>query len=201
MKKRILVQLAHPAYEKSRVNHPLARTIRDLAGVTFRDLYESYPDFDVDVRQEQALLQSHEVVVFQHPFYWYSTPALLKEWQDLVLEHGWAYGEKGTALRGKIWLSVVTTGAREEAYCRDGDNRFSMVELLRPIEQTARLCGVDYLPPFVVHGTHLLSPKEIEIHAADYRDVIEALRDDRLDLEAARGQRRLNLDLGRLLGR
>ena len=66
-----------------------------LRGVTFHDLYELYPDFDVQVEQEQELLISHDMIILQHPFYWYSCPPLLKQWIDLVLEHGWAYGKEG----------------------------------------------------------------------------------------------------------
>jgi glutathione-regulated potassium-efflux system ancillary protein KefG len=196
---RVLILFAHPALEKSRVHRQLARAVSTLAGVTFHDLYEAYPHFDVDVHREQALLVSHDVVVLQHPFFWYSTPALLKQWQDLVLEHGWAYGTGGTALRGKRLLSAISTGGRESAYSPDGLNRFTVRELLAPIEQTARLCGLDVLPPFVVHGTHRMSEGEIEGAAADYRRLIEALRDDRVDIEAVRALPRVNADLERVL--
>jgi len=192
---RVLILFAHPALERSRVNRPLAAAVRGLAGVTFHDLYEAYPDFDVDVRREQGLLTAHDLVVFQHPFYWYSTPALVKQWEDLVLEHGWAYGTGGTALRGKTWLSAVTTGGREAAYQHDGYNRFTIRELLAPLEQTARLCGMQFLPPFVVHGTHRLDQADIDRAAAEYRRAIEALRDDRLDLDAVASQTRLNARL------
>ncbi|MGW8266063.1 MAG: glutathione-regulated potassium-efflux system oxidoreductase KefF [Longimicrobiales bacterium] len=188
----ILILFAHPAFQKSRVNRVLVDEVMDLPGVTFHDLYEAYPVFDIDVAREQELLLAHEVVVFHHPFFWYSTPAILKEWQDLVLEHGWAYGSKGTALRGKTLLSAITTGGREEAYQPDGYNRFTIQQLLAPIEQTARLCGMDYLPPFVAHGTHRMKREEMEAHARDYRRILEALRDRRLDLEAARTVHRLN---------
>jgi glutathione-regulated potassium-efflux system ancillary protein KefG len=173
--------------------------VSTLPGVTFHDLYEAYPHFDVDVRREQALLVSHDVIVLQHPFFWYSTPALLKQWQDLVLEHGWAYGTGGTALRGKRLLSAISAGGRESAYSRDGLNRLTVRELLAPIEQTARLCGLDVLPPFVVHGTHRMSEGDIEGAAADYRRLIEALRDDRVDIEAVRALPRVNADLERVL--
>ncbi len=197
---RVLVLFAHPAFENSRVNRHLAAAVRDLPGVTFHDLYEAYPDFDVDVRREQALLLEHDTLVLQHPFYWYSTPALVKQWEDLVLEHGWAYGTGGHALRGKRWLSAITTGGREEAYQPDGHNRFTMRQLLAPIEQTAHLCGMTFLPPFVVHGTHRLDATQIAEAARDYRYVVEALRDDRLDVAALAGLPRLNLDLAALLG-
>ena len=195
----VLVLFAHPAFQRSRVNRALVDAVRDLDGVTLHDLYEVYPDFHIDVRAEQRLLTEHEAVVFQHPFFWYSTPAILKEWQDLVLEHGWAYGSQGTALRGKTMLSVITTGGRESAYQTEGHNRFTMRELLAPIEQTARLCGMEYLPPFVVHGTHRMEGEEMETHGADYRRVLEALRDNSLDWDAARSARRLNQYLDRLI--
>ncbi len=86
----LLVLFAHPAFHKSRVNRVLTRFVKETEGVTFHDLYEAYPDFHIDVAREQALLVRHDVIVFHHPFFWYSTPAILKEWQDLVLEHGWA---------------------------------------------------------------------------------------------------------------
>jgi glutathione-regulated potassium-efflux system ancillary protein KefG len=195
----ILILFAHPALEKSRVNRHLVEAVCELEGVTFIDLYDAYPEFDVDVRREQELLLAHEIFVLQHPFYWYSTPALFKQWQDLVLEHGWAYGSEGTALHGKMALSVITTGGKEEAYQSDGHNRFTMKQLLAPIQQTANLCGVEYLPPFLVHGTHSLTLEQIAAHASDYRRVIEALRDGTLDIEKARRQPRLNLDIDEIV--
>ena len=150
---KVLILFAHPAYSKSRVNRLLLEASRGVEGVTVHDLYAVYPDFDLDVKREQELLLAHERNVLHHPFYWYSTPAILKEWQDLVLEHGWAYGRGGTALQGKWLMNAITTGGGEKAYRRDGHNRFTMRELLAPLEQTARLCGKEYLAPFVAHGT------------------------------------------------
>jgi len=189
----VLVLFAHPALEKSRVNRPLLAAARGVDGVHVHDLYEAYPDFHIDVGREQTLLVEHDVVVLQHPFYWYSTPALVKEWFDLVLEHGWAYGRKGTALRGKRLLNVVTTGGREDAYCEAGRNRFTVRQLLAPVEQTARLCGMRYLPPFVVHGTLAIDADEVDAHVADYRRLLEGLRDDTLALDHA-PEHRLNAD-------
>jgi glutathione-regulated potassium-efflux system ancillary protein KefG len=191
----ILLLFAHPALQSSRVNSALVEAVRELPGVRFHDLYETYPEFDVDVAREQALLQAHRAIVLQHPFYWYSVPPLAKQWLDLVLEHGWAYGHEGTALHGKLFLSTITTGGGESAYARGGYNRFTMRELLAPLEQTVCLCGMEYLPPFVVHGTHALEGEGIARHAADYRRALLALRDGRLDLERARCLTRLNADL------
>lgn len=174
---QVLILFAHPALEKSRVNRRLVAAVESLDGVTFHDLYEEYPDYDVDIRREQALLEAHDLVVLHHPFFWYSVPPLLKQWIDLVLEHGWAYGSRGTALVGKRLLSAISTGGREEAYRHGGYNRFTMRQLLAPIEQTFVLCGMEYLPPFVVHGAHGMTAGEIEEHASRYRRTVEALRD------------------------
>lgn len=46
----------------------------------------------IDTPYEQALLREHDVIVFQHPLYTYSCPALLKEWLDRVLSRGFASG-------------------------------------------------------------------------------------------------------------
>jgi glutathione-regulated potassium-efflux system ancillary protein KefG len=149
--------------------------LTDLPGVTVHDLYEAYPDLDIDAAHEQALLAAHDAFVWQHPFYWYSTPAILKEWQDIVLAYGWAYGPGGTALAGKRFLQAVSTGGAKEAYGRDGRNRFTVEELLAPVDATMHLCGVERLPPFVVHGANRLAPTQIDDAAAAWRARVAAL--------------------------
>ncbi|MBC8068391.1 MAG: NAD(P)H-dependent oxidoreductase [Deltaproteobacteria bacterium] len=191
-RRRILVQFAHPVLERSQVNRPLLETVRRVDGVTVNDLFVEYPTLSIDVEREQRLLLEHDVIVFHHPFYWYSTPAILKQWQDMVLEHGWAYGPGGTQLTGKITFNLVTTGGPASAYAREGYNRFTVRELLAPWEQTANLCHMRFLAPYVAHGS-LRPVAEIGIdgHRANYRDLVEALRDGRLDLERAAAAQQL----------
>ncbi len=200
MKRRILVLFAHPSIERSEVNGPLAQATARVAGVTLVDLYAEYPDFQIDVDREQARLLEHDVVVFMHPLYWYSTPAILKEWQDLVLEHDFAYGSKGTALHGKIFLSALTAGGLESAYQARGFNHFTIRELLQPFEQTAALCGMIYLPPFALFGARTAADEgRTEAHVADWVRVLEALRDGKLDIEQARDLPKLNVNLDALI--
>ncbi len=196
---RVLILFAHPAFEKSRVNRRLVDAIKDLEGITFHDLYEAYPELHIRVEREQALLEQHDVVVLQHPFFWYSTPAMLKEWEDLVLQHGWAFGKDGTALQGKKILNAITAGGRESAYQPKGYNHFTIRQLLAPIEQSFRLCGMEYLPPFVAHGTHGMGHEVMDRHADEYRRFIIALRDDTLNWSALAGLERVNADLDALI--
>ncbi len=189
---RILILFAHPAYQSSRANRHMVAAVRDLEGVMFRDLYELYPDFTIDVVEEQRLLVAHDVIVFHHPFYWYSCPALLKEWMDLVLEHGFAYGKGGAALEGKRLITVTTTGGSRDAYHREGHNHFEIQDFLAPFEQTANLCGMRYLPPYVVHEANRSSIEDMQRHAVGYRSVIEGLRDGTLDFLKVRSGAYLN---------
>lgn len=175
--RKVLVLYAHPAHRRSRVNATLVASIADLPGVTVHDLYETYPDFAIDVDREQALLAEHDAVVCQHPFFWYSAPAIVKEWLDLVLEHGWAYGRHGHALDGKLWMQAVSVGGRDAAYRPEGFNRWSVEELLRPFEATANLCRMVWQKPFVIHAVHLAEAADIGASAEAYRARILALRD------------------------
>ena len=157
-----------------------------MEGITFHDLYQSYPEFDIDVKHEQELLEQHQIIVLHHPFFWYSTPAILKEWQDLVLEHGWAYGSAGNALKDKICFNVVTTGGGKEAYSQKGYNNYTIRQLLAPIEQTTRLCKMIYLPPFVVHGTNSITAESIEQHRKELHQILKELQQNNLLLEQLR---------------
>lgn len=177
---RVLILFAHPALEKSRVHAVLLRHTRHLDKVTLHDLYEEYPDFDINVKREQALLLGHDVIIWQHPFYWYSSPAIIKQWEDLVLEHGWAYGAEGRMLTGKRIFNAISCGGSLEAYQPNGRNRFTIRQLLAPFDQTAMLCRMQYMPPFVVPGTHKLKPADIELYALQYEQLVLALVNDRL---------------------
>jgi glutathione-regulated potassium-efflux system ancillary protein KefG len=173
MKPAILIIFVHPYPRKSRVNRAMIEAVKDLSHITVHDLYESYPDFNIDVRYEQALLLRHQVLVVQHPMYWYSCPALLKEWQDVVLEYGFAYGPTGTALQGKEWVQVISMGNPANTYRREGRNRFTVEEFLRPFEQTAHLCGMIYRTPFLVQGVFQVSPGQVAHYAGNYRDFLD----------------------------
>ena len=175
---RVLIVFAHPALEKSRVHRRLVASVPHDDRVTFHDLYEQYPAFDIRIEHEQRLLLEHDVIVLQHPLYWYSGPPLLKEWLDLVLEHGWAYGSEGDALDGKVMLQAISAGGQASAYCEEGYNRYTIRQYLRPFEGTARLCGMRYLPPWVVFGTHRLAEADIEAWADAWSRTVSWLADE-----------------------
>ena len=196
MARRILILFAHPVFERSLTNRALVEAAQALDGVTVHDLYETYPTMHISVAREKALLLANDVIVFQHPFYWYSAPPIVRQWQDLVLEYGWAYGKGGTALRGKLTLNAISTGGPAQAYEPQGHNRFTLRQFLAPFDQTAHLCGMRFLAPFVVHGAlRQETPEELRANAAAYVELLVALRDETLDIERAAAAPKLERDV------
>jgi glutathione-regulated potassium-efflux system ancillary protein KefG len=178
---RVLILFAHPRLERSRSNKALLAALPRHADITFHDLYEHYPDFNVDVAREQALLLDHDIIVWHHPLYWYSAPPLLKQWIDLVLSFGWAYGPGGAALKGKTLFQVVTSGGVDESYTMDGFHASTLVQFLRPMQRTVTLCGMTWLHPFAVHGTHRLSEEALRAVALQYGELLLGFAEGRLD--------------------
>jgi glutathione-regulated potassium-efflux system ancillary protein KefF len=173
----VYVLAAHPNWRESRVNRRLLEQAQGLPGVQVQDLYERYPDYDVDVSTEQANARAAQLIVLLHPIQWYSMPALMKLWMDEVLRYGWAYGPSGTALQGKdLWL-VASTGGPEESYHPQGYNRYFFDAFLPPYEQTAVLCGMRFLPPLLLHGAHRAEPAQVQAHAEVFRQRLSTYPD------------------------
>ena len=190
---RILVYFAHPAQERSEVNLPMYRAAKEHAYVTAVDLYGEYPKGHINAEKEQARLRTHDVIIFLFPLYWYSTPGILKNWQDLVLEYGFAYGAEGKALAGKTFLCAVSAGGPELAYHADGFNHFSIRELLRPLEQMARFCRMQFIAPFMFFGARTaLELQRVDQHVALWSTLLDTLVANELDLDAAMQPETLN---------
>ncbi|WP_426105708.1 NAD(P)H-dependent oxidoreductase [Massilia sp. TSP1-1-2] len=164
MRKNILVLYAHPSAHLSRVNARLAEAARAVEGVQVHALYDTYPDFYIDVAREQTLVAAADIVVFLHPIQWYSMPSLLKEWVDAVLLPGWAYGAGGHALDGKLYWLVATTGSAADAYSAAGPHGRSFDAYLAPFAQTAAVCGMRWELPHILHGAHHASEAQVQAH-------------------------------------
>lgn len=190
--KKVLILFAHPRFEKSKTNRALLHGIDQQDGVTLNDLYEQYPDFNIDVEREKELLVRHDVIIWHYPLYMYGAPAMLKHWMDLVLEYGWAHGSQGNALKDKIVFNALTAGGARDSYGADQHNRFTIREFLVPSEQTALLCKMIYLPPFVVHSTHLLTDSQLASHTTLYHQLMNRLAEGGLPISAIRKHDYLN---------
>ncbi|CAH6991928.1 glutathione-regulated potassium-efflux system ancillary protein KefG [Vibrio chagasii] len=201
-KNRVLVLFAHPSQHRSEANKPLFEQAKCIDGVTCVDLYAEYPTFKINIDREQKRLLDHDIIIFQFPLYWYSTPAILKEWQDLVLEYGFAYGTDGNELEGKKFLCSITAGGKEDAYQTDGYNHFTIRELLHPLEQTAALCGMEYLAPYALFGSRTaLEESRITGHVERYKFLLESLVAGNIDYKKAKKAAKLNHYLDEIINK
>jgi glutathione-regulated potassium-efflux system ancillary protein KefF len=173
----ILIIHAHPYPSRSRATHALLQVALTLPEVTVHSLYERYPDFDIDIAAEQAALSQAALTVWLHPLYWYSVPGMMKHYFDKVLALGWAYGGKssdksedsGRALHGKHCLWAPSTGGDGEAYSTHGIHEHEFANFVKPMEMTARFCGMFWQPPFAVHGAHVISDDELSAKADAFK--------------------------------
>ena len=106
--------------------------------------------------------------------YWYSCPPLLKEWEDLVLTYGWAYGTQDDALKGKELMLAVSVGSAEENYHHEGEFGYTVDELLVPFKATSSLIGTIYRKPFILTGVSSdMSDQNLEKAAKDYLSCLQ----------------------------
>jgi putative NADPH-quinone reductase len=175
--KNILVLLAHPSIEGSIVNSALFNAAVDHESVTAINLYKEYPDFNINAKKEQKRLLDHDVIIFLFPTFWYSTPALLKEWQDKVLEYGFAFGSTGNKLLGKKLLCVTSTGSPISAYQNRLNDKPISRNLLLPLEMMAQDAGFNFIEPLVLYGARTaVSENRLQKHVACFIAKIEQLR-------------------------
>lgn len=177
----VLHLMAHPGLGASRVNAAMWAAARGVAGITCADLYAQCPRYDIDIVAEQARLVAHDVIVLQFPLFWYSCPALLKEWIDLTFEHGFAYGTGGDRLHGKVLHLAVTTGGSSGAYTPGRHNHHDIRTFLAPFEQTARLSGMRFAAPYLPHGALRADPAA---HATGFARLLAAWAAGRMGEEA-----------------
>jgi glutathione-regulated potassium-efflux system ancillary protein KefF len=169
----IVVVYAHPYPARSRACAALLGAIGGSDDIEVRSLYDLYPDFDIDGDAERAAVERARLVVFLHPMYWYSMPALLKHWFDHVLIKGWAHGEGGRALAGKDCLWVTTTGGDEEAFTPSGRHRHPFEAFVPPIRQAAEYCGMTWLEPVAVRGSHSVPTETLGAAGQALRERLE----------------------------
>ncbi len=181
--KKILINLFHPRMNRSRGSKALLEAVKDLPNVTVRDQYAEYPDFKIDAAREQELLKDHDVIVFQHPMFWLNSPSLMKEWQDVVLEKGFAFPPgDGDELAGKVWQTVVTTGGPAEGYTKEGPFLADFDDILIPFRLTAQYCSMQWQTPFAVSSVmpaddaymRAISDEDLQKKCAEYRSLLKS---------------------------
>ena len=170
-----LLLLAHPDIATSRVNRALLAGLDRLDGLEVADLTQLYPNAQIDLAAERERLLRADKLIFQFPLYWYSTPPILKQWQDAVLTPIF-YLEPDTAalMRGLPILAATTTGGPPASY-EPGALTMTINELFAPLRATARKCGFIWHNPFAVHDVRNIDDTELRRASETYRAIVLSL--------------------------
>lgn len=169
---RTLVIITHPSMEESKINAFLKQVLVEHDGFTVHDLYEQYPDEEVNIKKEQQLLLEHERVIFQFPNYWYSYPPLLKKWFDVVLERGWAFRGQH-ALAGKEFGIAISSGFTAEDYRFDGLHRHTIDQVMAPFTATCNFIQTKSLPMFTTYEDELTTESDFHQMGKAYIKYLE----------------------------
>lgn len=172
---KVLVIYSHTYQEQSTAGKAILEVFKKAPGFTVRYLEELYPDLSkIDVVAEQQALVEADVIVFQHPIFWFSMPAALKLYMDEVFQYGFAYGSTGGKLRGKKFIHSYTTGSGAATFAGElGDI------LPAALKGSAAFCGMDYLKAFPLYGQLALTnpnvPAEAKAHAERIVEYVHSL--------------------------
>lgn len=175
---KTLVIITHPDLENSLINKRWMEELQKYPDqYTLHELHGLYPDENIDIEQEQRLVEAHDKIIFQFPFYWFNCPPLLKKWLDKVLLYGWAYGStSGYKLDGKKIALGITAGIDEVDYTASGRYKYTLEQLMAPFEVTFNYVKADYKSFFAFYGSEEnAEPQRIEQNAKEYISFIEGL--------------------------
>ena len=171
-----LIIVGHPDLSESVINKRWVEELKKYPDqFTVHNISEVYPDEKIDIKKEQSLIEKHEILILQYPFYWVSCPAILKKWLEKVFTYGWAFGPDGHELKGKKVAFAISTGGKENAYQPDGRYKATIDQLILPMKTTALYTQMDYKGYFVLHDSHNMTPDRLEQSAQDYIKFISNL--------------------------
>lgn len=110
--------------------------------------------FAPDIEEEIRKIERCDLMLWQHPLWWFGLPAILKGWVDRVFAMGRTYGggrlyENGL-FKGKRAMLSLTTGGPAEAYAEGGFNG-DIHAVLRPIHRgILQFTGFNVLAPHII---------------------------------------------------
>nr|WP_295923834.1 NAD(P)H-dependent oxidoreductase [uncultured Dyadobacter sp.] len=173
---KTLVISIHPDIKNSAINRRWVETLKSFPDkFTVHQLHEAYPDEKLDIPFEQRLVEQHDKIIFQFPFYWFNCPPLFKKWLDEVMTYGWAYGSRsGFKMAGKKVALAISLGIDQEEYRHSAKYKYTIEELTRPFELTFEYVKADYRPFFAYYGIELNSSNEwIDRSIPEYLSFLE----------------------------
>ncbi|MDQ0477026.1 MULTISPECIES: NAD(P)H-dependent oxidoreductase [Chryseobacterium] len=161
--KKTLAIFAHPYFEYSTTNIELIKAYETSDLLTFKDLYEEYPDFHIATFKERKRIREYERLVFHFPLIWFGLPPLLRLWIDEVFDMSWkAEDENDHPLMNKDAIIIVTIGAKEEHYQKNGLYKTTIEELMRPLALCLEVTGIEVKEIIAVYESDDLQEEQLK---------------------------------------
>lgn len=172
---KVLVIYSHTYPEISTAGNAILEVFKATPNFEVRDLDALYPDLSkIDVAAEQKALVEADIIIFQHPIFWFNVPSALKRWMDEVLQHGFAYGTGGDKLHGKKFIHSFTTASKQEFFAGELEH-----VLRAPIQASVNYCGMEYVQAFPLYGQLTLTnpnvAQEAKAHAEKLVSFVQSL--------------------------
>ena len=168
---KVLVIYSHTYQEQSTAGKAILEVFKKAPGFTVRYLEELYPDLSkIDIAAEQQALVEADVIVFQHPIFWFSMPAALKRYMDEVFQYGFAYGTGGDKLKGKKFIHSFTAGSSAATY--EGTEFGSA--LVAPLKCSAAYTQMDYVKAAPLYGQLALTNPNVAEEARQHAEKLVA---------------------------
>ncbi|MCH5462421.1 NAD(P)H-dependent oxidoreductase [Lactobacillus sp. LC28-10] len=142
---KTLVVVGHPQIEDSSTQQFL-KEAANLPDV----IWHPVTSFAVNVAAEQALIKQADRLVLQFPLYWYSAPAILKNWLDQVLTRHFVYPAAMGGLVGKELGIAVSLGSPAKNFAAGAGEDFSISQIMIPFQALANKTQMTFLPTFII---------------------------------------------------
>ncbi|WP_392563699.1 NAD(P)H-dependent oxidoreductase [Orbus wheelerorum] len=147
-----LMIVGHPDLANSVANKTIVENLKQKTNdLEIRHIQKLYPDYQINIKEEQQALLRHQSIILQYPMYWYNMPAIQKIWFDHVFTYQFAYGSQGNKLKNKQLLVSLTIGQTEDNFIQQDGN--SIIDnLLLPVQKSAQYAQMKYLDPVILYG-------------------------------------------------
>lgn len=170
--KKTLVLFAHPYFEHSTTNVRLIECYEGIENITFRDLYEDYPDFHIQPFKERKRIVDFDRIIFHFPLIWFGLPPLLKLWIDEVFDMRWITEDGLNILSGKDAIIVTSVGGRHSSYTSLGKYGVSVETLLAGLRVSLNVNKIKLKKVQVIYNADDLSESQLDGYVTELSKIL-----------------------------
>jgi len=145
----------------------------DLDNITFRDLYQDYPDFHIQPFRERKRIVEYDRIIFHFPIIWFGLPPLLKLWIDEVFDMRWISESGINILSGKDALIITSVGGRESNYTQEGKYGTGVEELLSGLKVSLHVNNINLKKIHIIYNADNLNETELNLLSQELTETLK----------------------------